>query len=520
MASDLADKCMAMAEQTSRPESRIITSWGFPAAELEAAKNYVEEQAQQLADTQSSNHASVAIASYRQSVNALLSFIQGSNEYRILVLSVRSDDHCSFSAPDISFMTLLVNILKLSLGKSKNLHSDSADQYKILDAKQQWEFSVDNMQELMCLLDESGTVVRANKTLERWRLGNVRSVKGSSVHGMLHPGCKEASCSLNIAWGELWGRSGQSQFEIHELYDPVLDSNIRLSIRRGEEGGQGEGFVMLVIENVSENKWEERLLEDYTEELYRQIQDQSLQILRVNTALQDEVRDHHSDKESLCESQAKLHTLSAKLLTAYEEERKRIAGELHDGIGQSISAIKFSMENMLATAGGSDPGTNAPSIRTMIGRLQNAVEEVRRISMGLRPSMLDDLGLLPTLRWFCREFQLTFNNITLKEVFEIEEQAVSSVQKLMIFRIIQEALNNATKYSQADTVWVELTIEKDQLTLLVEDNGIGFSLDQEQVARGFGLGSMKERATLSGGALSVSSTIGKGTTIRGAWPHT
>ncbi len=513
--SGFADKCVLMAEDVLNAGSRTIASFGFASAELKIAIRYMEDQAREEALGLKENP--VVVTRDRQGMNALWSRIQDESGFRILVLSIRSDKLSQFTESDVSYMGVLVNTLRISLGRTDFQRADSLCQERILEAKKQWEFSMDNMQELVCILDEQGRVVRANKTLERWRRGDVKSIKGSTVHQMLHPDCKNEHCEFNLAWEDLWNRSEHSHYEMQELYDQDQDYNIRLCIRRGE-GEAGQHLVALVVEDISGSNWEAQLLEAYTEELYKHIHNQSSQIAHVNAALLDEVHDHDHDKKSLRKSQAKLKTLSAKLLTAHEEERKRIAAELHDGIGQSISAIKFGLESFMAAgANGVEVLCDKNQLGITIGRLQAAVEEVRRISMGLRPSMLDDLGLLPTLEWFFREFRGTFDSMTLEVVLDFAEQEMSSVQKLMIFRIIQEALNNAAKYSQADTAKVELRTENDQLILLIEDNGIGFGSDNKRVGQGFGLGSMKERAVMSEGVLTIDSTIGKGTAIRAVW---
>jgi signal transduction histidine kinase len=517
--SGLADKCVVMAEDSLEPGSRTVASCGFASEELKAAIKYIGDQAQDLDEALSVNKTPVVVMPNRLGMNALLSCTQdrNRNSFRFLVLSIRSDKAFQFTEADASYMGVLVNTLRLLLDRTDFMQAEPSCNAWMVERGEHWESGVDNMLELVCLLDDKGRVVRANKALEKWRLGDVKTIKGSSVHEMLHPDCKNMRCDLNLAWEELWSRSGHSGHETCELYDGDHDQDLRLRIRRGE-GGEGPQLATLVIENISESKWETQLLEVYTEELYRKVQDQSLQLNNANAAFQEEVRNHGNVRKSLQKSQEQLETLSAKLLCAHEDERKRIAGELHDGIGQGISAIKLYLETLMA-AGTSGAGVvcDKHQLGIIIGRLQAEVEEVRRISMGLRPLMLDDLGLLPTLQWFCREFKVTSGGLALKTVFDFDEQEMSSVQKLMIFRIVQEALNNVAKHSQADTVIVDLKSENDLLILLIDDNGTGFSINNKQVGVGFGLGSMKERARMSGGVLAIDSTIGKGTTIRGVW---
>jgi len=199
-------------------------------------------------------------------------------------------------------------------------------------------------------------------------------------------------------------------------------------------------------------------------------------------------------------------------------ERKRIALELHDGIGQSLSAIKFVVENALQTCGEKTPQQNREYLKSVVDKLRGAINEVRSISMGLRPSMLDDLGLVATIGWFCREFQSLYPTIRIKKQVDIEEGEVPDVLKIVIFRILQEALNNIGKHAGASSVSVELARTGDTLKLLIEDDGRGISSEAFRGAKGLGLGSMKERAKLSSGSLAVDTAHGTGTLIQVVWP--
>ena len=162
------------------------------------------------------------------------------------------------------------------------------------------------------------------------------------------------------------------------------------------------------------------------------------------------------------------------------------------------------------------------SLENVIPVIQGAIEEVRRICMDLRPSTLDDLGILATISWFCREFQTTYSGIRIKQKIQVEEQQIPALLKTVIFRIIQEALNNIGKHSQAGQIRLNLAQKDHHLHLDIRDNGVGFdfknafSLDGS--TRGMGLAGMKERAKLSGGSLTIHSQPGKGTRIQAAWP--
>jgi len=224
-------------------------------------------------------------------------------------------------------------------------------------------------------------------------------------------------------------------------------------------------------------------------------------------------------EEQIRESENRLRHLSSQLLSVQEKERKRVAQEIHDGIGQMLTALKFKIENILHSSG-KMRGKEQP-LETVIPMIQGSIEEVRRIQMDLRPSTLDDLGFLATLAWFTREFEKIYFSIRIEKQIDVEEQEIPPPLKTVFFRIMQEAMNNISKHSKADTVRLSLKKRDGRMELTIQDNGVGFDpdrlLDLERTRRGFGLSSMKERAKFSGGSLTIDSAKGKGTTIRGEW---
>jgi PAS domain S-box-containing protein len=221
-------------------------------------------------------------------------------------------------------------------------------------------------------------------------------------------------------------------------------------------------------------------------------------------------------EEEVRESEQRLRSLSSQLLTAQENERKQIARDLHDGIGQMLSAIKFKIEDTLQKKGKGRAKLMAEDIHTLIPMIRGSIEEVRKIQMDLRPSTLDDLGIVATIGWFCREFQKIYSTIHIEKQLDVQENEIAARLKTVAYRILQEAMNNIAKHSKANLIRLALRKNGREVELAIEDNGIGFNLENYQ--KGFGLESMKERADLSGGTLTIESTIGKGTIIIASWP--
>jgi PAS domain S-box-containing protein len=249
-----------------------------------------------------------------------------------------------------------------------------------------------------------------------------------------------------------------------------------------------------------------------------ELQQRTLQLQQLTGNLEQRVKERTGE---LAEANKALRHLSLKVLSAQEEERKRIAGEIHDTLGACLSAIKFKVESVLQGIT-KTPNASIESLGTIVPVIQEGVEECRRIQMDLRPSMLDDLGLLPTLSWFCRRFQTIYSGIRVDQEVTIEESEVPVSLKIVAFRVTQEAMNNVAKHSKANTVRLCLRKIDGRMEITVEDNGQGFDLEKVlgpgSESRGLGLTNMRERAELSGGSFEMESTQGKGTVIRVWWP--
>jgi signal transduction histidine kinase len=223
----------------------------------------------------------------------------------------------------------------------------------------------------------------------------------------------------------------------------------------------------------------------------------------------------------LAKANEALRHLSSKLLTAHENERKRIAAEIHDTLGTYMAAIKFKVETAVQEKEKNGNAAIEP-LESIIPVIQEAVEEYRRIQQDLRPSILDDLGLLPTLSWFCRRVETIYSHIQTEQTIRIEEGEILSALKIVIYRVAQEAMNNIAKHSKADFVRLSLQKMDGKMELTIQDNGQGFNPEkitsQESTKKGLGLSSMKERTELSGGSFAIESAEGKGTIIRASWP--
>jgi len=238
---------------------------------------------------------------------------------------------------------------------------------------------------------------------------------------------------------------------------------------------------------------------------------------RIRDELEVRVRERTAE---LGEANEELRMIPGRLIAAQENERKRIAGELHDSVGQTLAALKFHIEHISITLKSGKTQAALELVERLIPVFQRSIDETRAIYMGLRPRMLEDMGILVTLRWFCREMQNLYPAMHIEPEIDIEENDVPEPLKIAIFRITQEALNNAAKYSKAEWVDLALTGKDGVVRLAITDEGIGMDLDyiiQSSTAKSLGLTGMKERAELTGGKFSITSAMNEGTTVEAVW---
>ena len=218
--------------------------------------------------------------------------------------------------------------------------------------------------------------------------------------------------------------------------------------------------------------------------------------------------------QQILNAQGELKRLSSELLSAQESERRRISRELHDEVGQVLSAIMLGLGNLRLALDAKDVGEALKQLRLVQDMTQRNASVVRNISLLLRPTMLDDLGLLPALRWLAREVSRTSGiHVTVMTDGGDDEstEELPEDHRTCVYRVVQEALHNATRHSDARQVRVSLHVTpEEQLRVSVEDDGKGF----DPAGRaGLGILGMGERVLSLGGKFNVASRPGKGTTI-------
>jgi len=229
-------------------------------------------------------------------------------------------------------------------------------------------------------------------------------------------------------------------------------------------------------------------------------------------AIVENITERKRAQEELQHSFEQLRALTARLQVIREEERKSVAREIHDELGQALTAIKIDLASLMRESP-ADEQQQRKRADSILELVDQTIQSVRRISTELRPGILDDLGLVAALEWAAEEFQARTGTRCRLDLpgddIEIDQECATAM-----FRIFQETLTNVARHANASEVGVRLAKENGDLTLEVHDNGRGIGKEQLAGGRSLGLLGMRERAALLGGELVILGAPEKGTTVR------
>jgi len=232
----------------------------------------------------------------------------------------------------------------------------------------------------------------------------------------------------------------------------------------------------------------------------------------TNQELRNEIIERNRMEEELRNSREQLRDLAAYLQSVREEERSRIARELHDEIGQALTGIKLIMEKTMR-----EPNV-ALALEPALGITNELIGRVRDLSLELRPAMLDDLGLLPALKW---HFERYSNQVNIRVDFKyagLEGRRFQPETETAAYRIVQEALTNVARHARVESAQVNIRADETMLRIEVRDAGIGFHSSSVTTGNTGGLSGMRERATMLGGELTLDSVPGTGTLLTAELP--
>lgn len=321
---------------------------------------------------------------------------------------------------------------------------------------------------------------------------------------------KEEAADIILRVDELEKRERKARLrlaEVHRNFNVYSEEDMKQAYHEAEN-------IRVALEVAREQERNLRRQRDEMEIRLRNLKE-TLQraeglVAQVGAAL-GFLGDHMESVLTQIESMQQRQAFSAKIIKAQEEERRRVAREIHDGPAQAMANVVFRaevcerlMENDIVRA--------KTELKDLQEQIRAVLKETRKIIFGLRPMTLDDLGLVPTLRRVLDTMKERTGIVPEIKVMG-EEKRLESHIEVGLFRTVQEALNNVEKHARASTVWVRLDYRPGMISAQVEDDGRGFDRDADRGVESFGLMGMQERVSLLSGEISIKSQKGKGTKV-------
>jgi two-component system CheB/CheR fusion protein len=350
-------------------------------------------------------------------------------------------------------------------------------------------------------LDHQGRIEGWNVGAERMFGYTADEAIGRSTEIIFTPEDREAAVHIKEmrtaraagrATDERWHiRKDGSRFYVSGALSPLTSAS-------------NSGFVKVATDLTDRKQYEETLQRSH-DELEVRVLDRTRQLAATNTALESELHDRR-------EAEDRVRKLLSRLITVQEDERRRIARDLHDDLGQKMTALHLKLESLRR---GHKPGTE---LYAQVADAQAFVKELDRdldfFTWELRPAALYDIGLAVALRDFVTQWAKNYGISAEFDVIGIGNERLRADIEINLYRIAQEALNNVYKHARAHKANVVLQRRGDQVVLSIEDDGVGFHpADVTQHGRGIGLIGMRERAALMNGAIEIERSEAGGTTV-------
>ena len=428
--------------------------------------------------------------------------------------------------------------LEANLGWSASLVDQDQGQLSLTEslqlieqAKQEWEVTADSLPQFVCLLDKQSRIRRANRTVERWGLGQVTDVTGLSLHDLFHPECGDPACYLAAFRRRAWEKLTHGQADECEAEDTILKRHFNLQIRpitpQAASTTAASNFGVVVVKDITQRKRAESALQQAYAELEQRVAERTAELANAVTALEKDFAERTRTEiknvrliEQVLQGREQLRHLAQQTVSAQEEERQRLSCELHDEAGQALTALKMTLETIqLDLSAEADPLHR--QLAEAVTLASTTMERLRTLARDLRPPALDTAGLDPTLESLCQDFAGYAQLLV-----EYQGTAISDLPDtadICLYRFLQEALTNAVKHAQASRVSVRLEAVDSQILLSAEDDGRGLDQTVELAGagspRGIGLLGIRERLELLGGRLGLETRPGFGTRLTAHLPR-
>lgn len=374
--------------------------------------------------------------------------------------------------------------------------------------------AVTPLPEIFLLLDESGRTVSVSDSYASERLRKIAFKPGATPHESLHAGCDGTDCDFYANWLRAW-KSQESGLPVEWLFHSYSsDTLLRLRLQPvnyacgvlyGEALDQFKGDSVLFVQDMTATVTLPIHKARHSEE-------------QINLSAIYELRRSTDPDPSLVASlDNRLRTITSRLLVSHDIERKRIARELHDSLGQSLSLLRFEIETCLSRATTSADSVERKSMERTLSLTQQALGELRTITRDLRPTVLADHGLFGALEVLCDDFRSVCPAVDLTLDLAGCPNRIPDELATAAYRIVQEGLNNIARHANASKALLQCRSNGEGVELTISDDGVGLPAEAA-IRRGLGLTTMRERTELLGGNYSIASSLGAGCTITVTWP--
>jgi two-component system CheB/CheR fusion protein len=354
-------------------------------------------------------------------------------------------------------------------------------------------------------IDQHRVIRRWNRGAERMFGYSEDEALGQPVDILFTPDDRAAGAHLReFEEAMRGGRAQDERWHVHKDGTRFFVSGILERV----ESADGDGIALVkVARDLTERRRYEEALNDARDQLEQRVEERTRELGESNARLESEIVERRT-------AEAQIKSLLDRLISVQEEERRRIARDLHDHLGQQMTALRLALESIGEATDGATAGERLARARQFAAQVDSDVDF---LIWELRPASIDELGLVPTLESFVGQWSKHFGIRAEFQATGMDGLRLPNPAETNFYRITQEALNNVYKHAGATTAAVMLSRYGDEVLLIIEDNGRGFSpktgLEAVGEDRGLGLISMRERAALINGTLQIESAPDEGTTV-------